>query len=398
MSKVYRLLLSDMSKGRIMLFMLAQIIGVAIMASSLFLYFDVTSNLNGSSGSNNYLVITKPISMLREIISSKSGFSSKELSKFEQIDGVESIGEFKVGEFQATATFGFSGTENSIFTNLFFESIDESYMDVVPNEWNFDPIKGIVPIIIPQNYVNLYNFGFAQSVGLPKLSKEIIGNITLRITIYGEDGRSVALKGRVVDFSTRLNTILVPKEFIEWGNRNYAEFSETNLPQRIIIKFDSAKSTNLTNFIKERGYEIESNSLDFERISRVVAFLLSATLIIGMIITLLSLYLIIMTLYLMIERNRTKINNLSIIGYTTSMIIAPFNRLAFMVKTISFAVAYMISLAVRAVYITQLPNYLQLQTAMNLLFLPTLIIIAIYIILVIISRRMVKQKVEKSIV
>ena len=70
-------------------------------------------------------------------------------------------------------------------------------------------------IIIPRNYLNLYNFGFAQSRSLPQLSEGVMGMVNLDIRITGV-GRTENFKGKIVGFSNRLNTILVPETFMTW--------------------------------------------------------------------------------------------------------------------------------------------------------------------------------------
>lgn len=56
-------------------------------------------------------------------------------------------------------------------TEMFFESVPDEYVDVNLDKWLFDKETRVIPIIIPRNYLNLYNFGFAQSRSLPKLSE-----------------------------------------------------------------------------------------------------------------------------------------------------------------------------------------------------------------------------------
>ena len=45
-------------------------------------------------------------------------------------------------------------------TAMFFESVPDEYVDVNLDKWEFDENERVVPIIIPRNYLNLYNFGF----------------------------------------------------------------------------------------------------------------------------------------------------------------------------------------------------------------------------------------------
>jgi len=56
---------------------------------------------------------------------------------------------------------------------------------------------------------------------LPQVSEDLVRGITLDLDLSGR-GQFRNLKGRVVAFSNRLNTILVPEEFIRWSNRRFA--------------------------------------------------------------------------------------------------------------------------------------------------------------------------------
>ena len=48
---------------------------------------------------------------------------------------------------------------------------------------------GDIPIIIPRNYLNLYNYGFAKSQGLPQISEGIFQRVSLGIEVAG-NGRT----------------------------------------------------------------------------------------------------------------------------------------------------------------------------------------------------------------
>ncbi len=394
-NKVSKLLLKEVSKGRLILFVLAQIIGITIITTSLLLYFDMNSTVRGGIGSD-YLVVTKPVNMLGQLFSSDSGFSDTEIEKLKSQAGVKSIGEFTTGRFRTTASFGLNEGGGNIYTDLFFEAVDSTYLDVKPENWSFNPNGNEVPIIIPQNYLNLYNFGFAPSTGLPRLSKGVVESITMSITIHSPQGKQT-FDGRIVAFTTRLNTILVPEEFIKWGNANYAKDTKETLPQRLIVEFDAASSSSISKYITESEYEIESDGFDFERISRMTTFLLITTIIIGAIITLLSLWLLILTLYLMVERNKEKITTLSIIGYNTRAISRPLIRLALGVTSFSFIVAYMITLVIRSIYLEILSNLLGHSGSISALITPTLIIASLCIMVLVISQVMIRRQISRYI-
>ena len=106
-------------------------------------------------------------------------------------------------------------------TDMFFESVPDEFVDIKLDKWHFDEETHTIPIIIPRNYLNLYNFGFAQSRSLPKLSEGLMGLIQMDIMMRG-NGRVEQYKGNIVGFSNRLNTILVPQSFMNWANKNFA--------------------------------------------------------------------------------------------------------------------------------------------------------------------------------
>ena len=46
-------------------------------------------------------------------------------------------------------------------------------------------MNGLFLSLFPRNYLNLYNFGFAQSRSLPQLSEGVMGMVNLDIRITG---------------------------------------------------------------------------------------------------------------------------------------------------------------------------------------------------------------------
>ena len=122
-------------------------------------------------------------------------------------------------------------------TAMFFESVPDEYVDVNLDKWEFDENERVVPIIIPRNYLNLYNFGFAQSRSLPQLSEGVMGMVNLDIRITGA-GHTENFKGKIVGFSNRLNTILVPETFMAWANNEFAPGQKSE-PSRLIVEVNN---------------------------------------------------------------------------------------------------------------------------------------------------------------
>ena len=91
-------------------------------------------------------------------------FSPEEIKELESKPYVASVSEFQVATFKVFATIG--GRNLGMSTAMFLESIPSEYMDVDTAQWSFEPGDAFVPIVVPEDYLNLFNLGFAQSQGL----------------------------------------------------------------------------------------------------------------------------------------------------------------------------------------------------------------------------------------
>lgn len=79
-------------------------------------------------------------------------------------------------------------------TYLFFESVPDRFLDVRSDEWGFEEGSEFVPIILPRNYLNLYNFGFASTRGLPQVSEDLV-RVLPSIWIFRDGGSSEISRG-----------------------------------------------------------------------------------------------------------------------------------------------------------------------------------------------------------
>ena len=151
-------------------------------------------------------------------------------------------------------------------TEMFFESVPDEYVDVNLDKWHFDEDARVIPIIIPRNYLNLYNYGFARSQGLPQISEGIFRRVSLGIEIAG-NGHREQFRGRIVGLSNRLNTILVPDAFIRWSNGSFGS-GAAQQPARIIVETDRPVDAAVTDYLARKGYEAEGDRRDDGRAAR----------------------------------------------------------------------------------------------------------------------------------
>ena len=133
------------------------------------------------------MIINKPV------VAYKSHFTEEELEAFRSQAFVNRLGVFTSNEFEVSASsnsFGF-------YTDLFFESVSDDFLDVDNEQWEWKKGQREIPIVISRDYVALYNFGFAPSQGLPQINPQFAKRFTIDINING-NGLKRVFKGRIV--------------------------------------------------------------------------------------------------------------------------------------------------------------------------------------------------------
>ena len=257
---VWKLLKQHISAAQLAGFFFANLCGMVIVLLSVQFYGDVLPvfTQGDSFMKKDYLVVSKKVSTLGSVVGKSSTFSEGDIANMEEQPFTKAVGTFTPARFKVYGGLGVQGMQLS--TAMFFESVPNRFVDVKLNDWTFKEGQEEIPIIIPRNYLNLYNFGFAQSRNLPQLSEGVMGMMSLDIRISGR-GQVKAMKGRIVGFSNRLNTILVPEDFMLWANRTYGD-NETNRPSRLIVEVDNPTDERIAQYFKDNGYETEGDKLD----------------------------------------------------------------------------------------------------------------------------------------
>lgn len=340
MNLIWKLLRRHISVGQLAGFFLADLVGTVIVLCGIQIYSDMAPMLSGSDGllGNDYIVISKPVKQLGSLMGrSAAYFSESDIDDLKAQPFARNVGEFRSSQYGV-----YLGLPGVFATDMFFESVPDRFIDVTTDEWRFDLSKRDIPIILPRNYLNLYNFGFAQTKGLPQLSEGVSQSISFDIELSGS-GRTEHFKGHVAGFSDRLNTVLVPESFMEWANDRFAP-SKSALASRLIVEVENPADESIAAYLQQRGYEVENNAADNSKIGFLLKIVVSVVMAIGLIISILAIYILTLSIYLLLQKNTDKLENLSLLGYSARRIAAPYSRL-----TVTLNVAIML-LAIAAVY------------------------------------------------
>lgn len=349
MSLVWKLLRQHISIPQFAGFAFANLFGMVIVLFGFQFYKDVLPVFTAEDSfmKSDYLIMSKKIGMGNTISGRSNTFSSSEVSEVGEQPFVKKLGKFTSTEYKVDATMGVNGV-NVLSSEIFFESVPDGFVDVPLKDWKYTAGSGVVPIILPRTYINMYNFGFAQSHSLPRISDGLMGMIDFNIFVHG-NGKKQQFKGKVIGFSSRLNSILVPQAFMDWSNKEFASGEETD-PNRLLIEVGNPGDENITQYLEQNGYEVETDKLDAEKTTYFLRMMVSLVMIIGLVISTLSFYILMLSIYLLVQKNSSKLENLLLIGYSPSEVSRPYQLLTMGLNLVVLLVAWTIIFFVRSYY------------------------------------------------
>ena len=200
---IWKLLRQHISKGQLIGFAIANLIGLTIVLLAVQFYRDVRPVFNDEESfiRKDYLIITRAVTGAGAMMGNNGEFTEADISDLEGQPWCRQVGEFLNSDFAIDARLGV-GSGHAMRSQFFFEAIPDEFIDIDPAEWGFSPSKPEVPVIISRDYLSLYNFGFAATQGMPRISEGQAEMIPLDFTLSG-NGLRDNMPGRIVGFSNR---------------------------------------------------------------------------------------------------------------------------------------------------------------------------------------------------
>ncbi len=383
---VSKLLRKNISPAQILGYALANLVGLSIIMTALQFYADANSVINGEEKlvASDYIIVYKSVSPLG---GGNLEFSEAEIDEIASQPWATDLAQFTSSQYNVNASIDMAGRGMS--TSLFFESVPDRFIDLSKSSWKYVDGDENVPIILPKDYLSLYNFGFASSHGLPTISEEMIGLIPIRLSLSG-NGIQKYFSGHIIGFSSRINTILVPENFINYTNSIFAE--SNTAPSRIIIEVSNPGDPAVNTFLSEHNYDTGTGNNDNSRLNFFLTMITGIVITIGGIISLLSLFILMLSLHLLLQKNYDKIHSLMMLGYKPAYISRVYRKIVITTNVIVLILATTISIAASH-YWTKLLDTLNLtpQPKTTTIIIGALIIFGITLINIMTINRGVKR-------
>jgi hypothetical protein len=395
---LFKLLRQNISLWQTVGFVIANLIGGAIVLVGIQAYQDFDRFVKKENGllSEGYVVVTKPVNTLSTIsslVGMKPVFRTNEIEELRQHPNVSDVGVFSSANFRIRGSFSLG--DLGISTDLFMESVPDRFIDVKfdsPSDWHASVDDNFVPVIIPRKYLNIYNYGYAATKGLPQLAEGLTSAFPIMMNVAG-NGHRQSYNARIVGYTDRLNTILVPESFLKEANDRFATTSN-EAPSRLIVTVNSDKGKNdFLDFLAQKGYRIEGDTESL-KLQTLVNGILWVVIGIGGIVSILAFSLLLISILLLIEKNREKFVNLYSMGYSVPQIARPYTILVAMVDGIVWLIAIaLVSLAYPRLFafISVISPDLQLASLLPL----WLVAVAFAVVFILFHRWMIIRQLRK---
>ena len=371
-------------------------IGVIIILTTYNIYKDIQPLLKKETDvfGNNGVVISKEISDVSSVFGGLNSIKGNNIDRSSIYFTNEEISIFKKQSFVENISFfntasGFNIylyiNELGIHTDIFFESIPDKYLGTINDNdlWKWDEKEKFIPIVIPKDYLKILNLGYAESrksSGIPLLSYNAVKWMKGEILIKSKIGKE-KFTCQIVGFTEKVNSILVPNDFLIWANKNYGDGKKSK-PNKLIVEFNNSDSPEIIKYLKENKYEINKRDIEFNKLINIFRVAFFLIFIIATVIISLSISFVLLSVNLIFQKNKTVLINLYNIGYNLQKISFLYKIIISGITFISISTALIISNVIREVYRQNLNTLFEINLDNNNIYIATLAITILFILLI----------------
>jgi len=311
-------------------------LGLFVLFAAIRFSADVIAILHpqGRNADSQYIVINKKVNLRHTLGFGKTAFTPDELEHLRQQDFVKDVGPIVTTNFAVAGAIrlGVSGLQSE----LFFEAVDDRFLDTRPTGWHWQEGDAQIPAILARDFLALYNFGYASAKGLPQFTEATLGVLRAQVLCSGEVQQ--AFTGKIVGFSDRFSTILVPMAFMNWAN---AQIGRKAAPPvaRVILEIETGQSEAAEEFLADQSYETNREKLPLKRVARSLQVTLIIVSVFGGVLILVSVLSLVLLIQLIISQAKQELRLLHQLGFDDSFLAYTYLTVILPVIAGSFALA-----------------------------------------------------------
>jgi hypothetical protein len=286
-------------------------LGVLLLLCSIQMYVNINELLKEKDTRKNgadFISVTKTIT--NENMGKDNHFNEADIKELQLQPFIDGAAPLKANAFKVNAG---AGDMVPFSTDIFIEALNNDFIDTVPP--NFLWKEGIdnIPVIFSTDFLEMYNV-FAPSWDLPQMSEKTASSLNIFLRCHGKNGDR-QYRAHIVAFSDRVNSILVPENFLDALNKDLEGLDNVSA-SRVFIKTKDANNPQLLSFLEQKNYHINKDKTKFGRVKQILQAVISGIAGFGILVIILAMVLFSFYLQLMIARSKENLLLLLTLGYS----------------------------------------------------------------------------------
>ncbi len=311
-----KLLLKSGQSSRLWAAMGALFVGATLLLLAVMIWWNFRELLYGKNQQDTlgstFMIIGKRVTEQNMGIKNATIFTNLEIDSLKMAPEVQDIGEITSNHFPVYAMMG---GRLAFATDLPLECVPDKFIDKIPDGWKWEPGSRDLPIIISSQFLDIYNYVFAPSQNLPKLSETSVKSIALNLKV-GRDDKAETYQAHVVGFSDRIGSVLAPKSFIDYGNNKFGKPGASYGVSQIILKTKDPSNTKFADYLTKHDYNTNAQNLRWSKIRGIVEVVASATGVLALLLMGIGSLVFILFIELTIAKSKESLTLLLQLGYS----------------------------------------------------------------------------------
>ncbi len=286
-------------------------IALLLILSAIQLQANYNDLLNGKTNQDstaNFLVINKEVN---NSTLNATTLSDETLTDLQKQPFVEAVGNISPGRYKASIESLIKAFP--FYTDIAFESVGDAFIDVNNKDWQWDENSNFIPMIIPNMFLDIYNFQFSVSQGYPQITPDALKMLSFKVNLYNGFGQVQSYTGRIVGFSDRISSVLVPQSFMDWANQKFGN-QQSSKPSRVVIRTKDPGNPGLVNYLKQKGLTTDADKTRFSKYRKIVEVVVNVSWVTGAVMLLFALLVFTLFIQLTIASCKEEIQLLITLG------------------------------------------------------------------------------------
>jgi len=140
---------------------------------------------------------------------------------------------------------------------------------------------------------------------------------------------------------------------MHWANDRYGEGNITR-PLRLIIEVNSPGDVAIEDYMAQHHYDVAGDKMNSSKANYFLTVIVSIVIAVGVVISLLSFFVLMLSIYLLLQKNTRKLQDLLLLGYSPAQVARPYMLLVLAINAAVLVLAIVLMLLARLWYMPML--------------------------------------------